>query len=98
MDGSVDGKEAVRAPAQGRPVSEEPRKPPWETALYQAVGKAQMEVKELKAENARLRARIADLTHRLENWQLRRDAWHRERNQLQDRISRMQEKDPPWVT
>lgn len=61
-------------------------KPPWESALYEAMRKQEGQLRQCKAERARLQARVVDLTHRLENWQLRREAWARERAELLQRL------------
>ena len=64
----------------------EPTKPPWEQAMYLQVQKLEGQLQICKAERARLQARVADLSHRNENWQLRRQAWARERAELLGRL------------
>jgi hypothetical protein len=66
-----------------------PSRPPWETALYQSVQKLEerVVVAERERDEAILRAhtlgaRVAECRKRLETWELRRQAWGRERADL----------------
>ena len=66
---------------------------PWESALYDAVGRleqravaAERERDEMALANQQLRSKLAACRERLENWELRRQAWTRERNQLLRRL------------
>ena len=55
---------------------------PWESALFSVVEKLEDELRACKGERAKLQARVVDLQRRLENWQLRQQAWQRERDEL----------------
>jgi chromosome segregation ATPase len=59
---------------------------PWESALFAAVEKLEEELRACKGERAKLQARVVDLQHRLENWQLRQETWRRERAELLGRL------------
>ena len=66
---------------------------PWESALYDAVGRLEARAVEAERENERLIVRVHRLEHalrecrtRLENWKLRQEAWRRERGELLARI------------
>jgi len=59
---------------------------PWQSALYDAVRALEARLNKCRRENARLMADISQLNARLyranqarERWQLRQQAWHRER-------------------
>lgn len=67
---------------------------PWESALYDAVRALERRVNAAEAERDKLvlevhmlNQKVWDARRRLENWQLRQQAWHRERDELLRRLS-----------
>lgn len=66
---------------------------PWETALYDAVralerrtAEAEAETQRLIGENHLMRKKLRESKQRLENWELRRQAWKLERDELLRRL------------
>lgn len=82
-----------------RPAPRSPEGPsglPWEGALYAAVAAlerraeaAERERNELLVFNHQLRKALREARGRLENWELRRQAWKRERDELLQRLERL---------
>jgi DNA-binding transcriptional regulator YiaG len=72
---------------------------PWESALYEAVRalegravRAERERDEMALSNQQLRAKLAACRERLQNWELRRQAWTRERRTLLGQLEQAQER------
>lgn len=71
---------------------------PWQGALLSAVSAMEADLNACRAENAQLRSENTQLRARLakgriwarttaENWKLRQQAWHRERDELLARLA-----------
>ena len=74
--------------------SREMGKPPWDVALLAnvraleaRVTDAENERTQLLVDNHQLNQKLRQCRERLENWKLRQAAWHRERDELLQRIS-----------
>jgi len=85
---------AARRAVQTSPAERDGLAPlPWQSALYDAVRALEARLNKCRRENARLMADISQLNARLyranqarERWQLRQQAWHRERAELVARL------------
>lgn len=89
----------IPSPAGSRRQAEPSRdgvgKPPWESALYEAVRALERRVAEAERERDELIMKVHVLTKRLgecrgrlDNWELRRQSWGRERAELLKRLER----------
>lgn len=59
-----------------------PGKPPWEGALYEAMRRMEQQLRDCKADRARLQARLVDRERRLELGRERYRVLRNERDQL----------------
>ena len=85
-------------PVQAEPAERNGLSPlPWEGALYSAVSALEAQLVACRTENAELLLTVSQLNAKLskarawarttsENWKLRQQAWHRERDELLARL------------
>lgn len=90
MSDEIPSPAGVRRPAE--PSRNGPTQLPWESAIYEAVRALERRVEEaererdqLVMENHVLRKRLRESRERLANWELRRQAWRREREEVMRR-------------